>query len=122
MLTLFGIKQCDTVKKALNWLTENDVEHTFHDIRKDGLDEQMIQRWADAVGWQIMVNKRSTTWRNLSDDVKNNLSAENALALLLKNPTLIKRPVVEHQGGVIIGFKAADFAAAFTPTKNQPRH
>ncbi len=118
MLTLFGIKQCDTVKKALNWLTENDVEHTFHDIRKDGLDEQMIQRWTDAAGWQVMVNKRSTTWRNLSDDVKNNLSDDNVLALLLQNPTLIKRPVVEHPEGVIIGFKTADFEAAFIPEKS----
>ncbi len=118
MLTLFGIKQCDTVKKALGWLTKNGVEHTFHDIRKEGLDEQMIQRWIDAVGWQIMVNKRSTTWRNLSDDVKNSLSGDNVLALLLENPTLIKRPIVEYQGGVTIGFNVADFEATFIPTKN----
>ncbi|MCF6336474.1 MAG: arsenate reductase [Gammaproteobacteria bacterium] len=118
MLVLFGIKQCDTVKKALNWLAQHEVEHTFHDIRSDGLDEQMVRRWIDAIGWQVMVNKRSTTWRNLSDEIKNSLSGDNVAALLLENPTLIKRPVIEYRGRVTIGFKVADFEATFTPTKS----
>ena len=116
MLTLFGIKQCDTVKKALKWLEQSGVAHTFHDIRKDGLDQQMIQRWVDALGWEVVVNKRSTTWRGLDDAVKESLSADNVVALLLENPTLIKRPVVEQGETILIGFKAADFEAALLST------
>ncbi len=118
MLTLFGIKQCDTVKKTLKWLDQNGVAHTFHDIRKDGLNQQMIQHWIDALGWEVVVNKRSTTWRGLDNEIKHSLSADNVVALLLENPTLIKRPIVEQGETILIGFKAADFEAALLSTRH----
>ncbi len=111
MLTVFGIKQCDTVKKSLKWLKANHIEHQFHDVRVDGLDEEMIQRWIVSLGWEVLVNKRSTTWRKLSDTAKNELSQENVAALLLEQPTLIKRPIVEGNGKTIIGFREAEFSA-----------
>jgi len=109
MLTVYGIKQCDTVKKALKWLESRDIEHQFHDVRKDGLNAEMIQRWSEAFGWQALVNKRSTTWRNLDEEAKQTLNEQTALALLLENPTLIKRPIVEGGKQSLIGFKAEDY-------------
>lgn len=113
MLTVFGIKQCDTVKKARKWLQDNEIPHHFHDVRVDGLDQQMIQRWCDALGWESLVNKRSTTWRGLAEETKDELGAHNVVSLLLSHPTLIKRPIIEEGKQILIGFKAADFEAAF---------
>ena len=113
MLTVFGIKQCDTVKKSRKWLQDNKIEHHFHDVRTDGLDAQMIQRWCNALGWESVVNKRSTTWRGLDEESKNGLNSHNVIALLLAHPTLIKRPIVEGDQTILLGFKPADFEATF---------
>ena len=111
MLTVFGIKQCDTVKKALKWLDTNDVAHQFHDVRKDGLTAEMIQRWIAAFDWEMLVNKRSTTWRNLDTKAKETLGPDNIVSVLLENPTLIKRPIVEGGNKPLIGFKEDDYQA-----------
>ena len=94
MLTLYGIKNCDTVKKARHWLEAHGIAYQFHDFRQDGLEQKRLQSWIKALGWEAIVNKRSTTWRNLADKDKAISDAQQAVKLLLANPTLIKRPVL----------------------------
>ncbi len=105
MITVYGLKNCDTCRKALKWLESQDMDHQFHDFRKDGVDAAAIQRWADAVGWDVLLNKRGTTWRGLPDDPKESTTAANAAALMAEHPALIKRPVFEAGGQIIVGFK-----------------
>lgn len=113
MTTLYGIKNCDTVKKARRWLDGQGIDYAFHDLRADGLDAATVQAWLDQLGWEVVVNKRSTTWRQLDEATKNNLNGGSACALLLDNPTLIKRPVLDIDGQYRIGFKESDYQAAF---------
>lgn len=110
MLTLYGIKNCDTVKKARAWLAQHDIAYRFHDLRADGLDAARLQRWVKAVGWETLLNTRGTTWRQLPDADKQALDATGAIKLMLAHPTLIKRPVVEHGATVIVGFNAATYS------------
>lgn len=109
MLTLYGIKNCDTVKKARKWLEAHDVDYQFHDFREDGLDKKELNNWLEKLGWEAVVNKRSTTWRNLSDKEKEISTNAEATKLLLANPTLIKRPLVVKNTTLLIGFKEAEF-------------
>jgi len=109
MLTLYGIKNCDTVKKARRWLEDHGVEYQFHDFRQDGLDKKQLSGWLEQLGCEAIVNKRSTTWRNLSDKDKAISTNQQASKLLLANPTLIKRPVVEKNKTLLVGFKEAEF-------------
>lgn len=106
MITVYGIKNCDTCRKALKWLDAEGIAHQFHDFRKDGLDAAAVSTWLDAVGVEVLLNKRGTTWRNLDEAQKE--AAENdqdqLAALLLEQPTLIKRPVFEGAGDVMVGF------------------
>lgn len=111
MITLYGIKNCDTVKKARTWLAQHDVEYRFHDLRSDGLDESKLQGWIKAVGWETLLNTRGTTWRQLPDAGKTVANAAQAIPLLLAHPTLIKRPVLEHGNAVLVGFSAQDYAS-----------
>ena len=104
MITLYGISNCDTVKKAQKWLAENEVSYTFHDFRKDGIDSSQVSQWLETLGWEKVVNKRSTTWRGLSDDKKANMNAELALAEVMLQPTLVKRPVLDNGKSIIVGF------------------
>jgi len=109
MLTLYGINNCDTVKKARRWLEDHGIEYQFHDFRQDGLDIYQLTSWVENLGWETLVNKRSTTWRGLSDKDKNILSKQQAIDLLLIHPTLIKRPVVVKNKTVLVGFNEAEF-------------
>jgi len=111
MLTVYGIKNCDTCRKALKWLSAEGIEHTFHDFRVDGLDPANVARWADAAGWEKLLNRRGTTWRNLSDAEKDGVDEAKAETLMAGNPTLIKRPVFETGGKVLVGFSADEQAA-----------
>ena len=104
MITVYGIKTCDTVRKALKWLDGEGIEHAFHDFRADGLDAATVQRWVDALGWESVLNKRSTTWKNLTDTDKQGLDAAGAVALMVAHPTLVKRPVFELESAVLQGF------------------
>ncbi|MBF0751676.1 MULTISPECIES: ArsC family reductase [unclassified Pasteurella] len=113
MITVYGIKNCDTVKKALKWLADNNIEHKLHDYRIDGLDTAFLQRAEAQFGWENLVNKRSTTWRNLDDEVKKTLSKTTALSVLAENPTLIKRPIIMQDGKVLIGFSEKAYQAVF---------
>lgn len=109
-MIVFGIKNCDTVKKARRWLDANGVEYRFHDFRQDGLDKTIIENWLQSVDWETLLNKRGTTWRKLEDPRKDSLDQSTAVALMLENPTLIKRPVVETEHGCFVGFKDTEFA------------
>ena len=109
MLTLYGIKNCDTVKKARRWLEDHGVEYQFHDFRQDGLEKNQLTSWVESLGWETLVNKRSTTWRNLSDSDKKITTSPQAIKLLLANPTLIKRPVTKTNKMLLVGFNDEQF-------------
>lgn len=113
MTTLYGIPNCDTVKKAQRWLQANSIEFSFHDFRKDGLEQQQLEQWAAALGWETLLNKRSTSWRQLDDEIKSNIDEQSAIREMLISPTLIKRPLLELNGQYQVGFKEADYASLF---------
>ena len=114
MITLYGIPNCDTVKKARKWLDAEAVDYTFHDFRADGLELPLLQSWLKTHALLDIVNRRSATWRQLSDAQKALLGKGEGLDILLAQPTLIKRPVLEKDGAVVsIGFKEADYRALF---------
>ncbi len=117
MSTLFGIKNCDTVKKARKWLEAQGQEYTFHDFREQGLDKATLAIWLEKVGKDTLINKRSTTWKQLSDQQKSEFDGETlnsaAQDLVIENPTLIKRPVMESQDTITVGFKADQYAQLF---------
>jgi len=113
MITLYGIPNCDTVKKARTWLDQNNVAHQFHDFRKDGVDAAQVKQWIADLGVDTLINKRSTSWKALSDEQKSSLSEATALELILESPTLIKRPLLDNEGELQVGFKAATYEATF---------
>ena len=94
MITVFGIKNCDSIKKAKNWLEKHAVPYQFHDYRKDGIDPALLERLESRVGWETLLNRRGTTWRKLPDSVRDNIDRQSALAAMLEQPAMIKRPVV----------------------------
>jgi len=108
MYTLYGIKNCDTVKKARKWLDENRIAYQFHDFRTDGLSPDLLQHFADHLDWNTLLNRSSTSWRQLSDEQKSELNEEKTLRLMLDLPTLIKRPVLDTGDNLILGFTARD--------------
>lgn len=111
--TLYGIPNCDTVKKARKWLEANGIDYQFHDFRKDGIDEAMIRNWMKTQSWEILLNKRGTTWRQLPDDVKSAVDESRAVSLMAEHPTLIKRPVTVSGKKTAVGFKEQDYQAFF---------
>jgi Spx/MgsR family transcriptional regulator len=111
MHTLYGIKNCDTVKKARRWLDENAIPYRFHDYRTDGLTQEQLLAFEAQLGWEAMLNRTSTSWRQLSDDQKANLTQTGALQLMLATPTLIKRPLLQTDSKLLIGFKADVYRA-----------
>ncbi|MDH5357294.1 MAG: ArsC family reductase [Gammaproteobacteria bacterium] len=112
-MILYGIKNCDTVKKARRWLNANGVDFQFHDFRTDGLDQSTIESWLQFVSWEVLLNKRGTTWRKLEDPRKEQLDQTTVIDLMLENPTLIKRPVLTDNSNCLVGFKEADYASHF---------
>ena len=112
MLHFYGIPNCDTVKKARTWLDANGLEYTFHDYKKEGADAGKLAAWIEAKGVDTVLNRRGTTFRKLSDEQKADIDAAKAVALLKDNPSMIKRPIVEHDGGLLVGFKDDEWDAA----------
>lgn len=110
MLTVFGIKSCDTCRKARKYLAENDIEFRFHDVRDDGVDIQMLERWAARIGWDKMLNRQSLTWRKIPEVDRNGMTKDRALALMIENPTLVKRPLLESDTFIAVGFSEARFS------------
>lgn len=111
-ITLYGIPNCDTVKKARNWLEAQGLAYAFHDYKKAGADAGKLAEWCAAAGWDKVLNRAGTTFRKLPDAEKADLDQAKAIAVMLANPSCIKRPVLEHPGGLLVGFKEADWAAA----------
>ena len=109
---LYGIKSCDTCRSARQWLLQNEVAHDFHDIRDDGLNTELLDRWFDNVGWETLVNKRSITWRKIPPVDRESLDRKSAIQLILTYPTVMKRPVCDTGTEVLIGFDQKAFAAA----------
>ena len=104
-IVVHGIPNCDTVKKARSWLDAQGIAYRFHDFRKDGLDPAMLRAWVAESGWEAVLNRAGATFRKLPDADRNDLDADKALAIMLANPSAIKRPVVTGAGPVMIGFK-----------------
>lgn len=115
-VTIYGIKTCDTVKKARTWLEGRGVAHRFVDYRSEKLDAGQIPSWEEAVGWQKLLNKASTTFRDLPDFEKQDIDRAKAVALMQEHPTLIKRPVLDVDGKIMVGFKPDLYAEAFPET------
>ncbi|WP_338241690.1 ArsC family reductase [Aurantiacibacter hainanensis] len=110
---LYGIPNCDTVKKARKWLDAKGIDYAFHDYKKEGADPVKVERWLGAEGIDTVLNRRGTTWRKLPDEEKARADdAIGAAQLLVENPSMIKRPVVEHDGGLLVGFDEAAWEAA----------
>jgi arsenate reductase len=110
---LFGIRNCDTVKKARAWLDARGVTYDFHDYKVAGIEEARLRRWAAKAGWDKLLNRAGTTFRKLPDAEKAGLDENKAIALMLAQPSMIKRPVVEGAGPLLVGFDAARYEAAF---------
>lgn len=108
MITLYGIANCDTVKKARRWLDDAGIDHRFHDVRADGLTRDVVQAWIDELGWEPLVNTRGTTWRRLPEQERAALDRDAAAALMLAHPTVIKRPVWDLGDHRRVGFAAKD--------------
>ena len=109
--TIYGIKACDTMKKARGWLDEKGVAYAFHDYKSAGIDAKTLQGWAKKVGWEKLLNRAGTTFRKLPDADKADIDEAKALALMLAHPSMIKRPVLEHGRDLIVGFKPEEYAA-----------
>ena len=109
-MTVYGIKSCDTCKKALKFLTAKEIEHRFHDLRDDGLDIQMLERWVARIGWEKLLNKKSLTWRKIPEVDRNDMHQDKALAAMIERPTLIKRPVLEADNFIAVGFSEKRFS------------
>ena len=110
--TLYGIKNCDTMKKAWTWLDAHGVAYDFHDYKKAGIDEATLRGWAGQVGWEILLNRAGTTFRALPDADKTDIGEDKAIGLMLANPSMIKRPVLDTGGKLLVGFKPDTYIAA----------
>lgn len=113
LATVYGIRNCDTMKKAFAWLGGHGVDYAFHDYKKQGVTRDALQRWCAATGWEKVLNKAGTTFRKLPDEAKADLDQDKAIALMLDQPSMIKRPVLETGGTIEIGFKPERYATLF---------
>lgn len=111
-LTIYGIPNCDTVKKARTWLDAQGIAYSFHDYKKLGADPADLARWADRVGWEKLLNRRGTTFQRLCNDDRTNIDRDKALALMTAHTSLIKRPVAERGDTLLVGFVPAEWEAA----------
>ena len=114
LITLYGIKNCDTVRKARQWLDQHEVEYAFHDVRADGLERETVAAWLDELGWEKLVNKRSTSWKALDTSTRESMDAGAALSAILAQPTLIKRPLLDTGHERFTGFSVANYQSIFS--------
>lgn len=110
MLTVYGISSCDMCRKARKYLVDHNIEHIFHDLREDGLDIQMLERWTQRMGWELLLNKKSLTWRKIPEVDRNDMTRDKALAAMIDGPTLVKRPVLESDNFIAVGFSEKRFS------------
>ena len=113
MRTLYGIGSCDSCRKARKWLDENNIDYSYHDIRIDGLTIQMLERWSSRIDWQKLLNTRSLTWRKIPETDRGGLVKDKALAMMLQHPTLVKRPVLECDEFIALGFSPENYDKIF---------
>ena len=117
-ITIYGIKNCETMKKARAWLDEHGVDYAFHDYKTAGIEREQLERWSKKVGWETLLNRAGTTFRKLPDKDKNGLSEKKALALMLAQPSMIKRPVLDLGGGkLLVGFAPERYGGAVAARK-----
>lgn len=110
---VYGIKNCDTVKKVRKWLDENSIDYQFHDFRIDGIDRKLIEKWLQRLDWNVLLNTSGTTWRKLPEQDRQGINKSKAIQLMLAQPTLIKRPVLSNDGQFYVGFKAKQYESIF---------
>jgi len=109
MITVYGIPNCDTIKKARKWLSDNGIDYEFHDYKKLGVPEKELKVWVKQLGWETLLNKRGTTWRKLDDEIKNSVDETSAIQIMLDNPSIIKRPVLSTGKTLLVGFSADEY-------------
>lgn len=114
-IVIYGIKNCDTMKKARAWLDKHGVDYSFHDYKTAGIDKDRLARWSKMAGWETLLNRAGTTFRKLPEADKANLTATKAMALMLAQPSMIKRPVLEIGSELLVGFRPETYAAAIAP-------
>ena len=112
-MDVYGLKNCDTCRKALKWLDDSGLAYKFHDIRQAGLGETEIADWAEKAGWEALLNRRGTTWRRLPEPVRAAVKSKTAEQLMLEHPAIIRRPVLEHDGRLYAGFSSDSYQAIF---------
>ena len=117
MTTIYGIKNCDTMKKARAWLDSHRIAYDFHDYKTEGIDKKRLEGWAKQVGWETLLNRAGTTFRKLSDAQKDGLTSAKAIALMLEQPSMIKRPVLDLGGKLVVGFKPDIYKAEVGASK-----
>ena len=113
MTTMYGIPNCDTIKKARTWLEVHKVAFDFHDYKKAGIDKATLEGWAKKVGWEVLLNRAGTTFKKLPVADKENVTEKKAIALMLAQPSMIKRPVLDAKGKIVVGFKPEAYQALF---------
>jgi arsenate reductase len=111
--TLFGIRNCDTMKKAWTWLDQHGVAYDFHDYKKQGIERERLEGWVRELGWEVLLNRSGATFRKLPDADRANLDAAKAVELMLAQPSMIKRPVLDAGGKLFVGFKPAEYEQQF---------
>jgi arsenate reductase len=113
MTTIYGIKNCDTMKKAFTWLDGHKVTYSFHDYKKEGIDQARLKKWVEAQGWEVLLNRVGTTFKKLPNKDKERLTEKKAIALMLAQPSMIKRPVAEKGTKLLVGFKQEEYEKTF---------
>ncbi|MFQ5644547.1 MAG: ArsC family reductase [Thiogranum sp.] len=114
MVTLYGIRNCDTMKKAMRWLDEHGVAYRFHDYRKDGLDSKQLRAWEQEIGWETLLNRRGMLWRKLPAGLRDRMNRKHALQCMQDNPGIIKRPLLDSGDRRVVGFRAEDYEKIFS--------
>jgi Spx/MgsR family transcriptional regulator len=113
VITVYGIRNCDTVKKACRWLDQHGIDYRFHDVREDGLNQGQVRAWLEELGWETLVNRRSTSWKALDATERERMDSASALQAILEQPTLLKRPLLDTGVERHVGFNAANYAHVF---------
>ncbi|MCU7862595.1 MAG: ArsC family reductase [Candidatus Thiodiazotropha sp. (ex Lucinoma borealis)] len=114
MVKLYGIANCDTMKKARQWLNDQGISYEFHDYKKAGIDENQLRNWVDTLGWEVLLNRRGMMWRKLDDSVKTAIDEASAIQVMLQTPSIIKRPLLDDGKSLYVGFKEEQYARIFS--------